>query len=353
MAIESPALAEALVAYSANQLSEFDDSYSSTALLARSRSLSALAKSITNPSYDIASREAHVAAALVLLTSEVCHGNYAAWYQHLVGAKHLILSAGHKSAIGCGSPLGTDAFQKSQEGRWVLRNFAYHDILGSVTMGTSPLIDASYLRDMKGIIDTYMGVGIEILTYIAQISTLVSKPTNATNINTFRSIEEKLLVWQPDSNISPGLNLVASAYRNAALIYLYREMRCCCRHQSISNESQVLGNADEVDVKIGRVTAEIISVVSQIPLGDMPESALLFPLFMAGGESHEDDQIEVVRSRLIAMMEKRRFHNIQRALDTLEKVWSFRQSVIKQHFNVDIDWKDVIEEDSLGGLLLT
>lgn len=55
MAVESPALADALVAWSSGHLSVYDSAYHITALEARAASLRALAKALT--SEDIASRE--------------------------------------------------------------------------------------------------------------------------------------------------------------------------------------------------------------------------------------------------------------------------------------------------------
>ena len=82
MAMESEVLANALIAYAASHMSGLDIGYSVVSLHARSKVLSQLAKDLTTSCI-----ETKVAACMVLLTSEVCDGNYATWYSHLMGAK--------------------------------------------------------------------------------------------------------------------------------------------------------------------------------------------------------------------------------------------------------------------------
>lgn len=349
MAIESPALANALIAYSADHLSELNESYSSTSVRARSQSLTALASNITGQCSDIASREADVAASLVLLTSEVCHGNYAAWYHHLVGAKHMILAPDLNGQPSRAGQTGTSAFKNSPEGRWVLRNFAYHDILGTVTMGTAPLIEASYLEHINDGVDTYLGVAVEILIYIARISTLALETSESSSscLEDCLQLEQQLTAWHPRAPSSPDLVQVALAYRSAALIYLYRLIRLRC------SEGPYSTLIEGFETKISRNVAEVLMHVSAVPVGDVPESALLFPLFIAGGECNDSEQMDAIRDRLHAMSAKRRFHNILRALDVLESLWTTRNSLFEHGLGGSFDWKDIINGQSEGGLLLT
>lgn len=69
-----------------------------------------------------------------------------------------------------------------------------------------------------------------------------------------------------------------------------------------------------------------LQFVGRIPLSGFPEAALLFPLFLIGGEATDPLHIDLVRTRLRLMLEKRHFHNILRALEVLERVWKCRQS---------------------------
>lgn len=62
--------------------------------------------------------------------------------------------------------------KQTSEGQWLLRNFAYHDILGGVTSGQRPVMGATYLQDIGEVIDTYLGVATPLLVYVAAISDL-------------------------------------------------------------------------------------------------------------------------------------------------------------------------------------
>lgn len=204
MAVESPALADTLVAWSSGHLSVYDNAYHITTLEARATSLRALAKALI--SEDIASRETNAAASLVLLTSEVCLGDHTKWYKHLIGVQQIIESS--RSTVGVDGLLlcGPEALKQSPEGRWVLRNFAYHDILGSVSLRKPPLIPGNYLEEITDVVDTYLGVGSEILIFISEISChrgssfaygyLSSDEEIPDTTNSWSAIEQKIKNWR-------------------------------------------------------------------------------------------------------------------------------------------------------------
>lgn len=73
MAMESPALAETLLAWPAGHLSIIDRSYTITVYETRSTAILALANAIQSLS-QVFCNEANTAACLALLTSEVCLG---------------------------------------------------------------------------------------------------------------------------------------------------------------------------------------------------------------------------------------------------------------------------------------
>lgn len=95
-------------------------------------------------------------------------------------------------------------------------------------------------------------------------------------------------------------------YRSAALIYLYRQMR---KHKQVFNplypSLQVWHEPENLEGQITQEVANTLLHVSNVPLNGLPECSLLFPLFLAGGEAMEDDDIDTIRTRLI------RIHEIQ------------------------------------------
>lgn len=350
MAMESPALAEALLAYSSGHLSSSDPSHTVVALKARSNALSALSKAISSAADDISTLETTTAACLVLLTSEVCAGNHAGWYKHLVGAKHIITSAQSASSAGVvPTSHGTEAFKSSPGGQWVLRNFAYHDIIGSVTLGTKPLISGRYLQGITDVVDTYLGVGSGILFSISEISCLDATTTTTESTSSFpqrySEIERTLQGWRCLDGTAPALAAVAHAYRTAGLIYLYRRVRRFLKpntNPSLLSLALPGETSESLSMKIRREASNTLDHVAEVPLDDIAESALLFPLFMAGGEATNASQIETVRTRLQMLFCKRRFRNITRASEVLELLWDARQGLLHSAHERHVDWEDVL-----------
>ncbi|KAE8152362.1 fungal-specific transcription factor domain-containing protein [Aspergillus avenaceus] len=352
MAVDSAALAHALVAWSSGHLSSTDESYRITALEARSASLRALVSTIHSD--DIACRETNTATSLVLLTSEVCLGDYSRWYDHLIGIKNMIMSSQSPAGAG-GVACGPDALKQSPEGRWILRNFAYHDVLGSVTLSKQPLIKATYLQGITDVVDTYLGVAAYILSVISEIScaeplTLAyhyeSRNDSEPGLNVFRTLEKTLQDWACSPGTIPSLEALAYTYRSAALIYLYRRTyRALAPLSDLCSETEM-----SCTLLRSRIQAEVATALQHaacIPSTAAAETALLFPLFLAGAEATAAPHIDMVRSRLRLMLEKRPFQNISRAWEVLEKVWALRETD-----QGDVDWKEIVDQED-GGLLLT
>lgn len=340
--MESPALAEALIAYSAGHMSHTDPSYTTVSLTARSKALNELSVAVCRPITDSAVIETALSACLILLTSEVCLGSHQSWYNHLVGAKHLIASA--RSDAGATTVQGAQALKLTSEGRWILRNFAYHDIIGSVTLGTHPLLNPDYLRDITEEFDTYLGVATQLLGFIAEITCLsfdhVDLLMQPQDSRSHLNIERDLQTWKCPTGTPATLEAVAYAYRGAALILLYRKTR---KHLEAENETW-LGyekSLETVGEKVQAVVDSALDHVKVIPENDMSESPLLFPLFILGGEVIYQEQIDLVRRRLGSSYKKRRFRNISRALEVLEELWVGRQ-VQGVLGGKRADWEDIL-----------
>ncbi|KAJ4002741.1 hypothetical protein NW752_009393 [Fusarium irregulare] len=213
--MESPVLLHALMAFSSVTLSYFDTSYATIAVETRVRALSSLSKSIL--AEDIVQREINLAACLVLATAEISLGHRAEWHNHLQGAKHVVLST-HASQRDAMPLIGTEAVKASHEGRWLLRNFAYHDIMGSVVSGHSLLLDTNYPEDVSTPVDSYFGVAYEILLSIAKTTSLdltgldnvtTLSDVAMTKVNTTKaaisSIETSLCAWKCPNVVDAGL----------------------------------------------------------------------------------------------------------------------------------------------------
>lgn len=343
MAMESQTLFNSVVALASGNLSNFDPTYQVAAMEARSRALRGLSTDVSRTFAAIHDYETALASCLLLSASEAILGLRTGWSEHLAGARSVILSAQHADCRG------PEAFRGSTEGEWLLRNFAYHDILGSVTSGRPALIPGEYLEGLGGTVDSYLGVHSQLLVYISQISALqlsgdllASDESRAYGDETPDSaaacheIEQKLQTWQSLSS-DPVLEATAYAYKSAALIYLHQRMR------------HIIPMAEAPDSRIPSEVQVVLENIAKIPEDAHPDGILLFPLFMAGGEATRLQDMETIRSRLRSIDTIRGFRNVLRACEVLEEVWQTRTTATEHN---SVDWKDVLRNQG-GGLLLT
>jgi hypothetical protein len=218
------------------------------------------------------------------------------------------MSARSPSPTNGPSLVGPDVLKQTSEGQWILRNFAYHDVLGSVTLGTKPLIQGQYLAGITDVVDTYLGVASGILASISYISCL-DGPTlvhdfircheqNETGYNCLMLIEQNLKTWVCSSGTSPALAALAYTYRHSALIYLYRRIIRALNHQPVLPEFRHQHFLCDLHWKIQNEVLAVVQYLENIPLSEIVESALLFPLFMAGCETKQSTQMDFFAMRL-------------------------------------------------------
>ena len=362
MAMESVPLFDVLLALSSAHLSLSDESYKVPALETRSTAIRSLTSAISTPSDQVAYHETNAAACLGFVIYEAGMGDCKAWYTHLKGTQNVLKST---SAYSGGKLLsGPAAFKTSAEGQWILRNYAYHDIIGSVTRQKPPLLQGDYLDGITEVVDSCIGVAAGLLGIIARIGsldeeTMITKRTSDCEIrenmqrlqSAYADIEEELLSWHCHPHTSPGLAALAYAYRATALIVLYRLVRSRIKSSrgvaldSWGLEADTIG---AIQAKIQRQVVNTLERVSEIPVGSAPEGALLFPIFIVGGESVEQDHIDMVRSRLRLMARKRQFRNLSQAREVLEDLWDLR----KTSHGMNTDWTQILDASGQD-LLLT
>ena len=353
MAMESIPLRDCLVAFAAGHLSQTDKSYQLPALEARCKALSSLSRSVNTASNEIGHHEANAAACLTFVICDVGVDAGEAWINHLQAAQHIIVTA--KAVSSTGRVLeGPDAFKTSSEGEWILRNFAYHDIIGGMTTRRRPLLGATYLNDIADVVDSYVGVATDLLILAAEIGriedeTQIKQDAAPQNVQKTIAIfhkrcadlQHKLQAWKCQEGAAIELAAVAYAYRSAILIVLYRLVRSRLRSgyfSSVGDAHSSSRASQSIQDKIEMHAEEVLNHVAKVPLGATPESPLLFPLFIAGGEVLQPAHMDTVRSRLKHTLEQRRFLNIATALEVLEELWRRRGRE-----EPELDWTNVLD----------
>ncbi|KAI3532258.1 hypothetical protein CSPX01_13570 [Colletotrichum filicis] len=363
MAMESSVLYDALVAFASGHLSLTNESYRVSALEAHSTAITNLATALAKPQHEITWYEIKAATCLAFVIGEVCVGDNDGWCAHLNGAKLIIESAVVNPSSGT-TLRGPEVFKRSSEGQWILRNFAYHDMIGSVTIRRRPLLDCSYLDGITDVVDTYLGVATDLLRHVATLSSIdeetrLDVALGAEEITrrkklfhaTCEGVEQELQDWRCRPDAAPELAALAHAFRSAVLIVLFRliRSRLSSEEESTQGASSEAMTEEMLPTKMRTQVSNILRHVSDIPVGSHTESAILFPLFLAGGEATEDEHMDAVRVRLQMTLQKRRFQNISRSLIILEDLWQRRQN---SGLTDEADWTDILDETG-EHLLLT
>lgn len=206
----------------------------------------------------------------------------------------------------------------------------------SVVSYTSYSIHTTFSRT----VDPLMGLSYGLFLLIRRIGNLRSyqhgDPQGETE---FLQLHRAISDWQSDSvyaweipgqvgslDSSTRFDLVALAkiYSLAALILLHR--------RSTSQE-----------ILLPNLAHRIIALVSTIPLGGATEVGLTYPLFVAGAELTDGNDIEQCALRLRSIRDRYRFGNIQNVEDVLMVIWRERLNCGTRR-----DWEDVLREQQLS-----
>ncbi|KFY25971.1 hypothetical protein V493_04337 [Pseudogymnoascus sp. VKM F-4281 (FW-2241)] len=350
MAIEDKLLLDMLIAWSSSHLSLCDDEHRARALEHRSTALNSFASSLSDIYHSPALL---LAGCLVFCSMSAILGDTTGWHHHLLGAVQIIHNAGTSSP----GRDGVAVMSSSYEGRWLLRNFAYHDILMSITLDREPLIPGKYwIPEPRTPIDSYFGLASDPMAMLSKISSLNGEmrrsmsasgpgishtpdsgsPDSSTR-ETFdfsalaRSIETELREWKCAESTDVCLVSLGEAYRSAALIYLYRVIR-----------RNIPGTRTQVDKKIANQASAVVQHVGNMPMGCLPECTSLFPLFMAGGETTSRPEMLFIRERLQHLVTYRHFQNAASALSILEELWLQHTNFSGLVAGEPLDWIDVL-----------
>ncbi|KAJ5861111.1 uncharacterized protein N7529_008421 [Penicillium soppii] len=321
--------------------------------------------------------EINLSITLVLCSLEsIMADDPTAWYLHLMGAAGIISSRTCvESGIDEMSSLKLlQSFEDAHTGRWLLRNFAYHDILMAIALDREPLLPSHHFVQLEEgpVVDSYFGLASEIMSILYQITCLNQQvkslykggstftdsdapppnsysqtqdrgavfPIMADIKPTFASLEILLKTWNCPPSNDESLVLLAESYRSSALLYLYRVVR-----RGLPKLEESLSS------KIANEVAAMVTNIDKMPTRSLPECTLLFPLFLVGGEATKETHIKSIRYKMLDMIESRGFRNVEVALSVLEKLWRLNLERKTPHgTNIKVDWLDIVQQD---GVLLS
>lgn len=345
---------KAIAAWSAAHLAIRDTSFQDLALRHRGSAISNFKVDMQDENI---SPEMCLAITMVLCSMETISEGTGAWYAHLKGGVAALRGSfqGPDSNARDIHPRNLRLL-KSVDGRWLLRNLAYHDALSSVSLDRRPMLQGVYTNlDEDAAPDPYFGVAARVIQLLAQISELKADMAEASKQgadfsasfvalghndfyephDTFsaraQSIETQLLDWKyPPAFSGTALGHLGESYRFGALLHLYHAL-----------QTYLTPYADVLRAKVHRAAQSACDNVKAIPNDSFAECTLLFPLFMAGTAVVQPEQMEFVRRRLERMNTLRGFCNVSACSVVLEEVWASVGTAVP--YAQPKDWLQVVK----------
>lgn len=236
------------------------------------------------------------------------------WQDHLTMARQMIITRG--------GPRGMD--RHDRVAYFLSRWFAYLDVVGSLSgnkndtpLGSSYWSNANALNDSDFEIDCLLGFTTRCVGSLARISEL-AKMCESQRIDEAGNIREG---WSPDPDI---VQQAIQIRRQLEEGLLERNIRKGCNHRSdASTDSEGAWDATEIyatnemfhwaglihlyrrvlgkptmDSEVQHAIREILGLLYKIRRGSTAEACLIFPMFAAGCDAHDDGQREKIMDRL-------------------------------------------------------
>lgn len=314
MAFVDSSLLHALFAYASSH-SDPDSTVIPVTPEARLEFENQVARGVADAITKNAVTETTLACALIISTAEVVSGDTSRWLLHLQGAGHLV------------NHLGAATLLQTADGAFLLRYFAYHDIMAALSTGRRPVLNGVYwVEDIDAKIeapDSFMGLAHHILRHLTNICAFVadtsgldlSSNTDRRSRVTLEADDLAQVLRQQDLQLQVDLidrhidALVhhAEAFRFASLFYLYRHLLRFCDASAVYR------------LRMADCVRDIIRHVSAIPSNLFCEMGLLFPLFMAGiGSMDDPSTTEYIHNRLKSIENWTKFKHVTRAREMLQ-----------------------------------
>ncbi|KAL6706928.1 hypothetical protein ACN47E_005071 [Coniothyrium glycines] len=236
------------------------------------------------------------------------------WQDHLTMARQMISARGGPRGMG----------RQDRVAYFLSRWFAYLDVLGSLSgnknnmpLGSFHWSSQSACTDDDFEIDCLMGFTTRCVGSLARISEL-AKLCEPQRIDANGNVRED---WVPSPTIVQEAVKIRRALEEGLLD---RNIRKGCNHRSsMSSESEGAWDATEIyatnelfhwaglihlyrrvlgkpalDIEVQHAVREIVGLLYKIRRGSTAEACLIFPMFAAGCDAHEEGQREKIMDRL-------------------------------------------------------
>ncbi|KAF3933517.1 hypothetical protein ABW20_dc0104655 [Dactylellina cionopaga] len=275
-----------------------------------------------------------LATILVLCLHEICEGKSRKWALHMRAACSLINSRQRSKPF----PPAV---------RFLLESVAYFDSMATLSFSKPAMLeDALYPEGFEETKEEIMpmpmpmpmicaprnpvphalfGTASELFSIINEIAILAQQRTQFSAAEFSRetflakamAIDARLMDWRP----KPCVNTITDAFLCEKMSAASEAIRWA----AIMRLHQLIYGYDKTHMKVQTGVKNIILNVSKIPIGDLSESILVFPMLMAGiGAATAEDKY-AVRNRMVMMGANIGFGNVFEAHELVEKVWKMEE----------------------------
>lgn len=281
--------------------------------------------------------EPSLAAILMLQVSDRLFTTSDAKIDHLAGARAVVMKHGAGGSGGL-----ADWTRSSTSAQFLLSLCYYHDVLSSVSRGTSPLFEFDDSLPIEGL--ETMRTLTQVLRLVAQISAMRGLPAEA-RARRGEEIEEELKRTgegenehdeTEDANGDAAIHTTL-AYKHAAFIYLERVWH----HSAGALPSPpTIASTPDTPTPFVSHAKHCLHHLARVPSSSPLLSAHMWPLWTAGCETIDAAGRGFVLGRLDAMFAARHFPSLLRAKRDIQDVWLAKDA---QREQVGVDNVDCIK----------
>ncbi|KAL5606539.1 uncharacterized protein BROUX77_003732 [Berkeleyomyces rouxiae] len=283
------------------------------------------------------SRELAIMAAYFFVNIELIDFGTGGWRSHLQGGSRLLASlarSGNTENQWCISKEISDN---------VVATFLIYHILGSTLMSTSRCVNVgNHIMELLPVLsrtqsNSYLCCPVfmlEIIPAASQLANHMHTRDQADTISEALRLIEKaqnydLRQWVSSIpsiaifNDATSRERVAASHRAAICLYVIRAVPMV---------------RDAVPVRVEDFVAEIFRNMADVGKDDVHFKGAVWPLFMAGAESHDAERRQWIINRLIDIWTTVPWGYILTAIDALRKTWKFQDEGLVSQTGDEPNW---------------
>lgn len=283
-------------------------------------------------------KEELLASILILAAAKIFSGDIKYWHDYMKWAASVIQSHG-----------GIFSFMESDSVKWLLKNFAYKEILRSSSsrlpaLFTSAEFEYIFAQPMSAKLPDSLYACCEPLFVVlaktndmamtVQNVTLADRSALESVFKHTQAIEERIKLARPDERLLQALSAkekhlqlqVFHVFKIVALLHVY----------------QAVLHSNSATLRMRYMNLRLIEVLPDL-LGTNLEGMLTFPLFIAGICSSEKTQRSKVMNMFDSMQSRMHFIHLDQVRKLVEQVWR-----LDEMGNKYVNWNQLVESQGLN-----